>query len=72
MLTAHERKQLIAQWNHDQLVAEWRRQRTEAFVGVIRRAVGTLFGTVKRRSIAVGSFAATRSPEEPRPGAAAT
>jgi hypothetical protein len=72
MLTAHEREKLIAQWNHDQLVAEWRRQRTEAFVGVIRRAVGTLSSAIKRSSTRVESFAATSSAEEPRPGAAGT
>ena len=72
MLTANERERLIAQWNHDQLVAEWRRQRSEAFVRAIQRAIGTLVRATKRTLTRVEGSAATRSPEDPRSGAAAT
>jgi hypothetical protein len=71
MLTAHEREKLIAQWNHDRLVAEWRRQRSAAYAGAIQRAARALVAMIKRPLARVAGSAATQSPEDPRPGAAA-
>lgn len=63
MLTAYEREKLIAQWNHDQLVAEWRRQRSAAYAGAIQRAVRAVVAMIKRPLSRAGGSAAPRSPD---------
>jgi hypothetical protein len=72
MLTAHERDRLIAQWNYDRLVEEWRSARSAVYAGAIQRAVGALMRAIKSSMTRVKGSSASHSPEQPRPGAAAT
>jgi hypothetical protein len=72
MLTANERDRLIAQWNKDRLAEEWHRARSEAYARAIQRAVGTFVRAIKSSMIRVKGSAASHSPEQPRPDAAAT
>jgi hypothetical protein len=71
MLTAYEREKLIKQWDHDQLVAEWRRQRSEAYAGVIRRAYAALGSALTQLRVRIAGATVTRPAGKPQQGAPA-